>query len=294
MRQLVHFRSLPVSSLLGMPLGPRSDTQGAGFAIPIEAREPLGHFLCALGDDAFLLGHRSAEWTGLGPILEEDIAFSSMAQDEMGHALVWYGLLGDLGWADPDTIVYGRHETRDWRNARLYELPRGDYAYSLMRQYLADLGQAIRYDALIRSTETRVSAAATKLRQEEKYHLVHGRTLIERLAKATPESRARLQKALDELFPYALGIWEATAGEASLVALGLTAPSTDLEAAWTTAACAFLAEVGLAPPADLVGGVWQTTVQPQLGGRQGQHGEDLRSILDAMQMLRRADPEAIW
>src|SRR6186997_1365783 len=94
--------------------------------------------LFRMADDELLLGHRDSEWTGLGPILEEDIAFSSMAQDELGHALVWYQLLHELGEDEPNRLAFLR-DAAAWRNARLVELPRGDYAFSLVRQYLFDL-----------------------------------------------------------------------------------------------------------------------------------------------------------
>ncbi len=258
-----------------------------------DAVRPLEELLYALGDDAFLLGHRDAEWTGLGPILEEDIAFSSMAQDEMGHAVVWYGLLGDLGHPSPDGIAYGR-EVSAWRNARMFELPRGDYAFSLMRQYLADLGHAVRYDALMLSSRGDVAVAATKLRQEEKYHLIHGRTLIERLARGTAESRLRLQVACDALFGFALGIWEPTEGEDVLVSMGITTSSPTLSAVWLAATAGFLDKCGLQPPAVYEEGTWRATGEPQLGGRSGRHGPELQSILDAMMLLRRDDPEAVW
>jgi ring-1,2-phenylacetyl-CoA epoxidase subunit PaaC len=240
--------------------------------------------LYALGDDDLLLGHRDAEWTGLGPILEEDIAFSSMAQDEMGHAAVWYGLLGDLGEPDPDTIAFGR-APEAWRSARLFELPRGDYAFSLVRQFLADMADAMRLDALCASTVPAVAAAAARIRQEEKYHILHGRTYIERLSHGTDESRERIQAAVDEVFPYALGMWEPTAGLSLCVDAGIAPDPEDLGARWLEAVSSFLHDCGLHVP---------DSVEPVLGGRLGHHGEDLDQILDAMQRLHRLDPGATW
>lgn len=263
------------------------------MGIDARVKQPLRELLYALGDDAFLLGHRNAEWTGLGPILEEDIAFSSMAQDEMGHAVVWYGLMADLGHPSPDAIAYGR-QAADWRNARMFEQPRGDYAYSLMRQYLADLSHAVRYDALMQSSLGALATAATKLRQEEKYHLIHGRTLIERLARGTSESRQRLQDACDALFGFALGIWEPTDGEDVLVSSGVTVSSEELQSVWLGVAAGFLAHCGLKPPADVKDGVWRATTEAQWGGRRGEHGADLQTILDAMTLLHRSHPGAVW
>jgi ring-1,2-phenylacetyl-CoA epoxidase subunit PaaC len=258
-----------------------------------ELRPALVAYLYALGDDEVLLGHRDSEWTGLGPILEEDIAFSSMAQDELGHALVWYSLLHRLGEPRPDDIGF-RRDAVLWRNARLVEQPRGDYAVSLVRQYLFDLAEAVRYDALRTCPYTPVAEAATKLRQEEKYHLIHGRTYLERLATATADSRDRLQAALDTVFPFALGLWEAPEGEAHLVAAGLVPPSDELAQAWLGALAPFLTGLGLHLPAVRDGARWRATVAPVLGGRRGEHGRDLSQMLDAMQALYRTDPQAEW
>jgi ring-1,2-phenylacetyl-CoA epoxidase subunit PaaC len=256
-------------------------------------RAPLVTYLYAMADDEMLQGHRDAEWTGLGPILEEDIAFSSMAQDELGHAQVWYRILESLGEPDPDHNAFLR-DAPAWRNARLVELPRGDYAWSLVRRYLFDLAEAVRYDALRTSPVAAVSEAATKLRQEEKYHLIHGRTYLERLARATPDSRSRLQSALDRALPYALGLWEPPAGEAALVEAGIVASSESLRQRWLAALVPFLREIGLQPAVTADGDGWRPLVDPEVGGRRGQHGPELDELLSAMQGLYRSDPEATW
>jgi ring-1,2-phenylacetyl-CoA epoxidase subunit PaaC len=262
-------------------------------ALDPATRAALIAYVQAIGDDEFLLGHRDSEWTGLGPILEEDIAFSSMAQDELGHALVWYKVLHQLGAPEPDAIAFLR-DAPDWRNAVLVELPRGDYAYSLVRQYLFDLTEAVRYDALAQSPWAPMAEAAVKLRQEEKYHLIHGRTLVERLGRAGGEGRARLQAALDALFPYALGLWESPAGEERLVAAGIVADSETLRDRWLGALAPFLIDVGLVVPAQRVGDGWRPTVAAVTGGRRGEHTAHLPELLLAMQGLYRSDPVAVW
>jgi len=259
-----------------------------------ETRAALRAYLYAMGDDEMLLGHRDSEWTGLGPILEEDIAFSSMAQDELGHAQVWYAVLHQhCGEPAPDAIAFLR-DAPDWRNARLVELPRGDYAFSLMRQYLFDVAETIRYGALAASPWPPLAEAAAKLRQEEKYHILHGRAYVERLGRANPDSQGRLQRALDELFPFALGLFEPADGEAALVARGLVPPSSALRDGWLAAVVPFLQAAGLKPPAEPEGGGWRPTVPAVEGGRRGAHTEHLAPLLDAMQGLYRSDPEAVW
>jgi ring-1,2-phenylacetyl-CoA epoxidase subunit PaaC len=216
-----------------------------------------------------------------------------MAQDEMGHALVWYGLLESLGEPDPDSLAFLR-DAPDWRNARLLELPRRDYAFSLMRRYLFDLSEAVRYDALSRSGYQPVAHAAAKLRQEEKYHLIHGRSYIERLGHAGGDSRARLQHALEFSFPYALGLWEPPEGEPLLVEAGIVEATRELSATWLDAAIPFLHASGLEPAVQSDGHGWRALVEPVSGGRRGHHGTELTDLLKAMQTLYRSDPQAKW
>jgi ring-1,2-phenylacetyl-CoA epoxidase subunit PaaC len=253
-----------------------------------EAQAAAKAYLYAIADDEMLIGHRDSEWTGLGPILEEDIAFSSMAQDELGHALVWFKLLESLGEPDPDRNAFLR-EASGWRNARFCELPRGDYAFSLVRQYLFDLAEVVRYDALKQSPWSPMAEAATKLRQEEKYHLLHGRAFVERLGKAGGESKQRLQTALDTLMPYAMGLWEAPEGEAVLVEAGILPSSQQLQSLWLEAVRSRFEAAELVVPEAKT-----PSDNLTLGGRRGEHGEDLDEILDALQSQFRTDPEAEW
>jgi len=241
-------------------------------------------YLLALADDEMLLGHRDAEWTGLGPILEEDIAFSSMAQDELGHARIWYQLRQSLGAEDPDRQAFLR-DAPDWRNARLLELERGDYAVSLVRQYLVDLAEQVRLRALLGCPWVPLAEAAAKLLQEEKYHLLHGHAYLGRLSASSDLARARLQAALDLLWPFALGLWEAPEGEAALVAAGLLPGSAELAPLWHEAVQLRFGEAGLRLP---------QAAEPVHGGRRGEHGPELTALLAAMQGLYRSDPGAEW
>lgn len=245
---------------------------------------PMLNYLLALADDEMLLGHRDAEWTGLGPILEEDIAFSSMAQDELGHAKLWYQLRQALGAPDPDRQAFLR-DAPEWRNARLLEIERGDYALSLVRQYLFDLAEQVRLQGLVQSAWAPLAEAATKVLQEEKYHLLHGQAYLGRLAAASTEGRERLQAALDRLWPLALGIWEPVEGEAELVAASLVPDSAGLAGPWREAVMHRFNLAGLRPP---------DAAQAVNGGRRGDHGPELTTLLEAMQGLYRSDPDAEW
>ncbi|HEX2900622.1 MAG TPA: Phenylacetic acid catabolic protein, partial [Bacteroidia bacterium] len=114
--------------------------------------EAIKDLLYRLGDDDLILGHRQSEWTGIGPILEEDIAFSSMAQDEIGHAQAYYVILNELfGEPTPDVIGFGR-KADAFRSSQLVEHPIGDYAFSLIRHALYDIAESIRLEELTRSS----------------------------------------------------------------------------------------------------------------------------------------------
>ena len=129
-------------------------------ALDDAVKAALVDYILALADDEVVIGHRESEWTGLGPILEEDIAFSSIAQDELGHALTYYTLLEELGQGAPDDLAFLR-PAEDFRSAQLCEMPRGDYAFSLVRGYLYDLAEAVRLEGLAASTYAPLAAVLT-------------------------------------------------------------------------------------------------------------------------------------
>lgn len=247
--------------------------------------EPLQTLLFALADDELLVGHRASEWTGLGPILEADLALSSIAQDEMGHALLFLGLLHELGEATPDALAFGRGPA-EFLNAILCELPRGDWGETLMRHFLYDLAEQVRLEALAASSYEPLAAVAQKIRPEEKYHLLHGTTWLRRLGRGTGESRTRLQTALDALLPYALGLWEPLPGEETLVADGIMPPSAHLRERWWQAVVSALGDTFTLPNL--------SSIEPINGGRRGHHREHLTQLLDAMQLLHVQFPGARW
>lgn len=248
-----------------------------------DARKDL---LYRLADDQLILGHRNSEWNGLGPILEEDIAFSSMAQDKLGHSLQLYGLLHTLGEAEPDTVAFTRNAPQ-FHCCQLVELPIGGYDFSLIRHFLYDHAELLRFEALASSSYEPLAQVARKLRGELKYHVLHANTWVKRLGSATDEAIERLQASLNFTVPYALGIFETTAAEDDVIATGLFIGEQQLYARWQESIAKVLRQTALTLP-DLA------TCAPVYGGRQGQHTEHLQPLLDEMAEVFRLDPTADW
>lgn len=247
----------------------------------------LSGYLIALADDELILGHRDSEWTGHAPILEEDIAFANLALDEIGHAKLWYELAADLLGEDkvtyPDKLVYFR-EPAQFRNMQLVELPKGDWAFSTLRQYLFDAFEALRLEALSQSSYTPLAEIAARIRTEELYHLRHSQAWVPRLGLGTEESHARMQAALDALWPYAQGLAASLPGEQDLHAAGIVPSSAGLFERWSGEVSQFLVEAGLqvelrSPLADI---------------DRNSHSEHLPALIHDLQSVARLDPEATW
>ncbi len=247
-------------------------------------RESVIDLLYRLADDELVIGHRNSEWTGHGPILEADIAFSSMAQDEMGHAQAYYQMLHQLGEADPDTLAFGR-KPRQYRCASLVCLPNGDWAFSVLRQFLYDAAETVRLIAFSESTLVPLAQLATKLRGEEKYHLMHGRTWVLKLGNGTEESQKRMQAALDLAYPHALGLFEPTEFDEPLAQAGISPREGELRKQWESAVSPVLADARLRVP---------DNAKPVYGGRVGKHPEALKQLLDQLQLVYNIDPMAKW
>ncbi|WP_114778671.1 1,2-phenylacetyl-CoA epoxidase subunit PaaC [Botryobacter ruber] len=247
----------------------------------------LKDLLFKLADDQLVLGHRNSEWTGLGPILEEDIAFSSMAQDKIGHSLAFYTLLHEeLGEQDPDTLAFTRPAT-EFHNSQLVELPNGEYDFSLIRHFLYDNAEIIRFESLSQSSYTPVAKVATKLKGEIKYHVLHANTWLTNLGSSTEEAILRLQSSLNELLPYALGMFEQSKYEAELIADGIYSGEEAIKTEWLKRIKNVLAKTDLQLPDP-------DTTAPVLGGRYGTHTPHLQALIDEMSEVFKCDPGAEW
>lgn len=248
-------------------------------------RRAVIDLLYRLADDELVIGHRDSEWTGLAPILEEDIAFSSMAQDEMGHALAYYQMLHDLGEPDPETLGFTR-KPGEFRCASLVCLSNDhNWAFCVLRQFLYDAAETVRLTALAESTLIPLARLATKLRAEEKYHLMHGREWVRRLGSPTEDSHRRMLSALHALYPHALGLFEPTAANEPLAQSGICPREEELLRQWESAVAPVLTQAGLELP---------ETVQPVHGGRSGRHPASLAKLLDDLQLVKNIDASAEW
>lgn len=243
--------------------------------------------LYRLADDELIIGHRNSEWNGIGPILEEDIAFSSMAQDEMGHAQAYYIMLHEMiGEAHPDQIAFNRNAA-DFRSCQLVEHPIVDYAFSLVRHFCYDIAETIRLDSLRQSSFKPLAELAKKIGREEKYHQLHAITWISQLGRATDESNRRLQEALNIAYPLAFSLFEPTAMDESIASEGLMARESELEAAWVAEMEKQITASNLKVPE-----VADKTAF--YGGRTGKHSEHLPALLTEMTEVFAIDPEAAW
>jgi ring-1,2-phenylacetyl-CoA epoxidase subunit PaaC len=248
-----------------------------------ELKDALIHKLLALADDELILAHRNSEWTGHAPILEEDIAFSNIAQDELGHAIIWYSLLCDLTGEDADELVFFR-QAADFRNAQIVELPKGDWAFTMLRQYLFDAAEMVLLTRLLSSHYQPLAEAAAKMRNEEIYHYRHTTTWIKRLGLGTEESHRRTQVALDQLWPLAGQLFQPLPDESLLVEADFVPDPDGLHQAWLEVVQPFLVAAHLLAPPNSV---------PAVSGRD-QHTDHLTTLLAEMQAVARFDPQAEW
>ncbi len=256
---------------------------------PAAVRPALAAYLLAVADDELILGHRHSEWTGFAPDLESDVALSSVAQEEMGHARLFYERVCELTSGDPDTLAYTRRP-EEFRNAVLVERPNGDWGFTLVRMVLYDHADAVRLDALAAGTVEPLADLARTLRREEKYHLLYGAQWLRRLAQATAGSRTRIQEALERAWPEAEAVFEPVPGQEALVTSGaLPAAPATLLARWQQIVVPLLQETGLKVRNLAAGqGGGEGT------GRAGRHSDDLRALLDEMTSVWRSEPGAKW
>jgi ring-1,2-phenylacetyl-CoA epoxidase subunit PaaC len=282
----------------------------------VSENQALRSVVLAIADDELVLGHRHSEWTGWAPHLEEDVAFSSIAQDEIGHAAALYRLAAETNGGDADALALGR-EADGYRNAFICERPNREWAYTLARHWFYDTADDLRLEALERSSSSDLAALAHKMRREERYHLMHADMWIKRIANGPIEGRNKLVHALTDAFADSLGIFEPYELEDQALQTDiLTVASEELQQRFIERAGTALDELGM--PNNIT-----TTVPEQdaefvasssgdliatgpsrsqgdrsrtdgFGGRRGTHTNDFKELWDAMTKTYRENPGARW
>ena len=254
------------------------------------SRDPGVQYLLRLGDSCLILAQRLAEWCGHAPILEEDIALTNMSLDLVGQARAVLTRAGELeakaGDAahDEDQLAFLRDE-RDYLNLTLVELPRGDFAVTVLRNFVMATLLKLLWQRLQQSNDAELAAIAGKAVKEAHYHQQHAGDWLLRLGDGTDESARRLSAALDLLWPYVAEIFEADGVDEYAASSGLGPRWADLREAWMGEVLPVLTEANLKLPAERA---FRST------GKQGRHSEHMGYILAEMQHLQRAFPGGVW
>lgn len=252
----------------------------------MSADAPLFTYCLRLADSALVLGHRLSEWTAYAPTLEEDIAIANLALDLIGQARLFYDYAGKIEGQgrDEDALAYLRDD-RDYMNLLLVEQPNGDFAVTMMRQFLYAAFAVPYLAALTRSKDETLAAIAAKAEKEMAYHLRHAGEWVIRLGDGTEESHARAQAALDDLAIYIDEFFEVDAVERALIDAGIAPDPASVRSEFEATLAHVLSEATLTRPVVRTG---------QTGGRKGVHTEHLGHLLAEMQVLHRAHPGASW
>jgi ring-1,2-phenylacetyl-CoA epoxidase subunit PaaC len=247
----------------------------------------LVEYLLRLGDDRLVLGHRLSEWCGHAPILEEDIALANVGLDLIGQAAGLLGLAGELEGLgrDADALAFHRPAT-EFKNLLLVEQPNEDFAHTIARQVLFDGASMGVLEQLAGSKHAQLAALAAQAAKETRYHVRHGRDWFLRLGDGSDESHARLQRALDTLWPFTPELFETDAVDAELCGAGVGADLAPVRASWQRELSALIGQATLQEP--------QAPPYPATGGRRGVHTEHLDHLLSEMQCVARAHPGARW
>ena len=243
-------------------------------------------YLLRLGDDRLVLGHRLSEWCGHAPILEEDIALANIALDLVGQATLLLTLAGKAEGAgrDADALAFLR-DSLDFRNALIVELPKGDFAVTIARQFLFSVFAMLQAEALRKSVDRDLAGVAEKMHKESRYHVRHSGDWMLKLGDGTEESHSRLQDAVNDLWRYTGELFQSDDIERRLVQQRIAIDSSAIEPAWRAQVNEVLGRAGIQTPEIK----WM-----QRGGRTGQHTEHLSHLLGEMQTLQRQHPGAAW
>lgn len=249
-------------------------------------KNSLFEYVLRLADDSLILGQRLSEWCGHGPILEEDIAMTNIALDQIGQAtsLLEYAAKVEGEGRTADDLAFLRID-RDYKNLLLVEQENGDFGKTIMRQFFFDAYRKLLFERLVNSSDEQIAAIAEKSLKETKYHLKHSSEWVIRLGDGTEESHGRIQDSLNELWRYTGELFYSDEVDAELTEQGVIPDMTGLKEEWEANVKAVLNEATLSIPDNN----WQFD-----GGRVGKHSEHLGHLLSVMQYMQRAYPNMEW
>lgn len=250
-------------------------------------KDALFEFLLRIGDDQLVLAQRLAEWCGVGPELEEDIALTNISLDCIGQAEMILGLAGEIEGEgrDADRLAYHRDEY-EFRNLQLLERPRGNFGDTIVRQFLYDAFAYFYYKALKESSYQPVADIATKALKEITYHLRHSREWLIRLGDGTDVSHEKVQTALNELWPFTGELFFTNDVDTRLIEAGIIPDAAAMRADWDKTVNDTLELATLSRPED--------PKHWPCDARLGRHSEHLGHMLSNMQILARSHPNATW
>ena len=246
----------------------------------------LANYAIGLGDDSLIIGQRLAEWCSNGPFLEEDIAISNISLDFIGRASMFYQYACEVdgNGHTEDDIAFAR-DAREYTNLMIFELPIGDFAFTMVRQMVLDIFSLAFLEKLQQSNDEQFRAIADKAIKEARYHLRRSADWVIRLGDGTAESKQRAQAALDEVWGFTHELFEVHASEKALIEQGIAVDRSQLKAQWDSKINDVLAQATLTRPVD----DWSTN-----GGRDGLHTEHLGHLLTELQFMQRAYPDMTW
>ena len=251
-----------------------------------------------LADDALILGHRNSEWCGHGPVLEQDIAITNISLDLIGQARNFYQYAAKLinefsrtpsfgggkGEVSEDTLAYLR-DNREFKNCLFVEQPNGDWARTILRQFLFSSYQFYLYQQLQNSSDGQLAAIAEKSLKEVTYHLRWSSEWVIRLGDGTEESHRRMLNAIDELWMYTGELFETASYELQAASKEIGINLASIKSKWEEKVKEIFSEATLPYPGK---------VFMQTGGREGRHTEHLGYILAELQFMQRAYPNSEW
>ncbi len=260
-------------------------------------------YILHLADNALVLGHRNSEWCGHGPVLEQDIAITNISLDLIGQARNFYQYAAKLvnqsqaslsparaGWrraggeVTEDTLAYFR-DNREFKNCLLVEQPNGDWAKTILRQFLFSSYQFYLYEELQNNRDEQLAAIAEKSLKEVTYHLRWSSEWVIRLGDGTDESHQRITQAINELWMYTGELFSATTYELWATGEGVGVNVSLLKINWEGKIKSVFEEAALPYPGK---------VFMQTGGKEGRHSEHLGFILAELQFMQRAYPGCEW